>query len=213
MEIVLAGHGLELLPERAAWWPARETLLIADVHLGKDQVFRRHGLAVPADVLADELSRLDRLLDARPARRLIVLGDLIHAPPRAGESWPDAVAAWRNGHSRLDVGVVAGNHDRAIDGLLRQWGMAALGDEHLFEDLTLQHAADLANPAPGLSGHVHPVARLRAGPESLRLPAFARRGEHLILPAFGRFTGGFDLGRHAAWSSLAIAGDRIAAIG
>ena len=213
MDVVLAGRRLELLPQRAAWWPARRTLMIADVHLGKDQVFRRHGLAVPADVLADELARLDELLSARPARRLIVLGDLIHAPPAAGDTWPAAVADWRGKHSELEIGVIAGNHDRAIDELLRQWSMAALGGEVVVEGLTLRHAVDLAEPSPGLSGHVHPVARLRAGAESVRLPAFARRGEHLILPAFGRFTGGFDLGRHADWSSLAIAGDRVAAIG
>lgn len=213
MRIDLAGQRLELLPEGAVWWPARDALLIADLHLGKDQVFRRHGMAVPASVLDGELERLDQLLAAHPARELIVLGDLVHAPPEPGEDWPEAIRKWRDDHPGLAVGVVPGNHDRALTAHLRTWKMTNLGARCECGGLTLVHATDLDRPQPGLSGHVHPVARLRAGPEHLRLPVFARRDEHLILPAFGRFTGGHDLSGNPAWQCLAAAGHRVVALG
>ncbi|MGB0515166.1 MAG: hypothetical protein ACPGJE_10045, partial [Wenzhouxiangellaceae bacterium] len=90
----LLGQELELLPQRAVWWPAEDALVIADVHLGKDHVFRRAGVAIPAAVLERELAALDSLLGARPARRLIVLGDWVHAPPDADATWPARIARW-----------------------------------------------------------------------------------------------------------------------
>ena len=41
------GVTLELLPQKAAWWAAERTLLIADAHIGKAVSFRRLGVPVP----------------------------------------------------------------------------------------------------------------------------------------------------------------------
>jgi DNA ligase-associated metallophosphoesterase len=213
MRIELAGQILELLPEGAVWWPGHDALLVADLHLGKDQVFRRHGMAVPASVLDGELERLDQLLAAHPARELIVLGDLVHAPPEPGETWPDVVARWRRDHPGLAIGVVPGNHDRALAAQLAAWDMIDLGARHERDGLTLVHETNPDRPEPGLSGHVHPVARIRSGAERLRLPVFARRDQHLIMPAFGRFTGGYDLGDDRNWQCLAAAGHRVITLG
>jgi len=213
MRIELAGQDLELLPEGAAWWPSQNALLVADLHLGKDQVFRRHGMAVPAAVLDGELERLDQLLSAHPARELLILGDLVHAPPEAGECWPEAIRRWRGRHARLEIGVVVGNHDRALTSQLEGWSMANLGQRHEREGLVLVHETSLEQLQPGLSGHVHPVAPIRSGRERIRLPVFARRDDHLILPAFGRFTGGHDLSSEPAWQCLAAAGHRVIELG
>jgi DNA ligase-associated metallophosphoesterase len=213
MELILKEQRLELMPEGGVWWPDEAALLIADLHLGKDQVFRRHGMAVPASVLDGELERLDLLLAQRPARRLIVLGDLVHAPPEPGEDWPDVVARWRHQHARIDIGVVLGNHDRALSAWLSEWAIEDLGEQQDIAGLELVHETDLDAPRPGLSGHLHPVARLRAGPDQVRLPVFAHRENHLILPAFGRFTGGCDLGRDTRWRCLAAAGHRVVSVG
>jgi metallophosphoesterase superfamily enzyme len=43
-----------------------------------------------------------------------------------------------------------------------------------------------------LSGHVHPVVRMRNGRKGeTRVPVFWQRPADLILPSFGSFTGGF----------------------
>jgi DNA ligase-associated metallophosphoesterase len=212
MEITLAEERLEMLPERALWWPSQRALLIADVHLGKDQVFRRRGLAVPAGVLDDALGELDALLKLRPAERLIILGDLVHAAPEPGESWPERVAGWRRRHAEVDMAVVLGNHDRALAPWLDAWDMRSLEARTRLGALTLVHEADTGAPRPGVSGHLHPVTRLRSGREHLRLPVFARYREHLILPAFGRFVGGFDMQALPGWRLYAAAGRQVLAL-
>jgi len=193
IRIDLGGHAVDLLAERAAYLSDSQTLLIADVHLGKDQVFRQQGLAVPAGIVTSELARLDTLIEHTRAQRLMILGDWVHAPPRPGDQWPHEIQAWRHTHQQLAVELVQGNHDRDLTGWLAEWNMIAhpralhLDGLHLIHEWCSDQAA-----GPGLSGHLHPGAVLRAGREQVRLPAFLRAGDHLVLPAFGRFTGLMD---------------------
>ena len=58
---------LQLMPEKAMFWPTRKTLIIADVHLGKAMHFRRAGIPVPGGVEQLNLQRLeDLILSTRP---------------------------------------------------------------------------------------------------------------------------------------------------
>jgi DNA ligase-associated metallophosphoesterase len=209
MEILLADHALELLPDHAVWWPARETLLVADVHLGKDEVFRRQGLAVPSGVLQQDLERLEILLDETGATRLIILGDLVHAPPRPGDRWPDDIGHWRARHADIDMDLVLGNHDRDLGVWLHQWQIDGHIDRLELDGLCLVHEWTRTLEQPGLSGHFHPGARLRTRREQLRLPAFLLGVDHLILPAFGRFTGLMDTVPFPAKRRFVVAGRRI----
>ena len=45
LPIELAGEPMLLHAQRALIWPRRATLLVADVHLGKSDLLRRHGPA------------------------------------------------------------------------------------------------------------------------------------------------------------------------
>ena len=39
LDLKLAGETLTLLPQRAIYWSARKTLILADPHIGKDDTF------------------------------------------------------------------------------------------------------------------------------------------------------------------------------
>lgn len=189
MDITLGGHQLRLLSSRAVWWPEQETLLVADVHLGKDQVFRSQGLAVPSGVLQQDLDRLEVLLEETDAQRLIILGDFVHAPPRAGDRWPDEIGQWRARLADIEMDLVLGNHDRALKDWLNQWQIDGHAHGIELDGLRLVHEWRPDRDQAGLSGHLHPGARIRTRREQLMLPAFLMAADHLVLPAFGRFTG------------------------
>lgn len=212
VEIELGGHLLALLPSRAVWWAAERALVVADVHLGKDQVFRRSGIAIPAGVLDDDLAALGESIEATAAEKLIVLGDWVHAPPTAGDRWADRITEWRAAYGHVKMDLVLGNHDRGLDPWLSEWHIEGHVEPLGINGLALFHYAGHEVRSAALSGHVHPVARLRSGRERLRLPAFARRDDHLVLPAFGRFTGGSETLGDGRWRYYAIAGERVFAI-
>ena len=189
-DVVWGTERLLLTGERAVIWPAERIAFVADVHLGKESVFRRHGLAVPDGPTGSNLSRLSEVVRRHACRRVIVLGDFMHAPPGRDDTWPASVTSWLDQHDGVEMEVVAGNHDRA-SGRLRldrriRWHAGPL----TIDPFVLTH--EPARPARGFAicGHVHPVVRLRVGAERLRAPAYWYRGDSAVLPAFGRFTGG-----------------------
>lgn len=193
-EVTWCDQRLLLTGERAVVWPAQRTVLVADVHLGKEAVFRRHGMAVPDGPTVENLDRLTAIVRRHSCERVVVLGDLMHAPPRAGDTWPRSVSRWLDDHRQLAVHVVAGNHDRAV-GRQRldariQWHLASLP----VGPFQLRHepAAD-GDEGFAICGHLHPVIRLRIGAERLRAPVFWWRRNSAVLPAFGRFTGGHPI--------------------
>lgn len=176
---------LQLLADRAVYWPARRLLLLADLHLGKGDVFRRHGIAVPRGGTDQDLARLDVLLAQTGASRLMLLGDVVHGPIHAAH-WQDQWKLWRRRHDWLAVQAVRGNHDRALE--RSTLGIELLGEGVEEEGLWLCHEP-VDDGRPAMCGHVHPVVKL---PGLVRaLPAFHCRQNQLILPAFGAFTGGW----------------------
>lgn len=209
LSIELGGHELTLRPDRSVAWSEERTVFVADVHLGKDQVFRRSGVPIPADVLTAELQALTTLLDATLPERLVVLGDWIHAAPADDESWPHAIGRWRARHAQLELVLVAGNHDRGLRPWLARWNMQDWPDGKAIQGLGLMHESDLNDPTPGLSGHVHPVVKIGRRQDRVRLPAFARKNDHLILPAFGRFTGGGEGLDRDGWSFYPVTTERV----
>src|ERR1700760_1529379 len=98
LEIDFAGQRLLLLADHALYWPDQRTLILADVHLGKDASFRAAGLPVPAGHSAKDLSRIERLVKATDATRLIVLGDLIHNRSSHHDELSADVSAFRELH-------------------------------------------------------------------------------------------------------------------
>jgi DNA ligase-associated metallophosphoesterase len=188
LELVLAGEPVRLDPDRALYWPARATLLVADVHFGKAQVLREGGIPLPRGSTGADLARLDALVARHAARRLLVLGDLVHGRTAPDAPWIGRVARWRAQRPGLDCVVVRGNHDRhfdpsrlgfeVVEGALRE-GPFVFAHEP---------AADIRGYV--LSGHLHPgiVLRERHAPR-VRLPAFWFGAAVGVLPAFGRLTG------------------------
>jgi uncharacterized protein len=181
----LAGEAVELLGGRAMYWPARARLLLADLHLGKADAFRRAGIALPSGGTAHDLARLDTLLETTGAGSMWVLGDMLHgAADTLG--WRQAWERWRATRARLEIGVLSGNHDRALP--------AAALDVHLLgaavDDgpFAFRHAPQRHAALHVVCGHLHPVAVVPG--IRRRWPSFWLQPGLTVLPAFSEFTGG-----------------------
>lgn len=210
LPIDIRGERLLLHPQRAIVWPATRTLLIADPHFGKDDVFRRAGIALPDGTARADLARLTALVEAHACERLIVLGDFVHAATRAGDSFLAAFADWRRSHAQLKVEVIAGNHDRRESATKWQgmidWHTAPVANPPFV--FTHEPAADARGYV--IAGHIHPVYKLE---RVRRVPVFWQRPDALVMPSFGTFTGGANI-RPAPTDTLFIAGpERVIPLG
>ncbi|MDP4300047.1 ligase-associated DNA damage response endonuclease PdeM [Leptothrix discophora] len=203
------GRPLTLLPERAAWLADAGLLLVADVHIGKAASFRRLGVPVPAGTTEANLARLDALLARWPVRRLVVLGDLLHAASGRAPATLAALAGWRSRHAGLAITLVRGNHDDHAGDPPPELAIEVVDEPLACAGLALCHDPATAAPAYVIAGHVHPVVRIGRGLDSVRLPCFQAGPRALVLPAFGEFTGGHVVHRTAGVTLVAVADGRV----
>lgn len=205
-------HGCELvlLPGRALWLPQTRALVIADWHLGKSQVFRRAGIPVPSGVTSADLGRLDTLLHTTQAVELIVLGDLLHGSVDTESDWLRSLQQWRASHPALRLRIAVGNHDRQLRKL--PLAIDEIGASLSLGPLIGVHDVDPTDPRPQIAGHTHPVRRLRAAGRSERVPVAWLQPKALILPAFGRFTGGYVIEPGSGDRCYAVLDDAVIAL-
>lgn len=179
--LIFHGETLHLLPSGALYWPARKTLAVSDLHLGKsERLARRGGSLLPPYETQATLEKLDRDLEQTAAEAVICLGDSFD-DLAAAQGIEESARLWL---TRLIAGRdwtwITGNHDP---------GPIDLGGSHRAElrlaPFTFRHIADPAETAE-ISGHYHPKARL-AGQSRAAFLADAKR---MILPAYGVYTGG-----------------------
>lgn len=201
--IEIAGESIELLPDRAAWWPGRRTLIVADLHLGKERAFGAVGIAIPGGGLDETLTRLAKCVETLHAERIIITGDLLHAKPGTTPTIIERVAAWRR-ECPVEIWLVPGNHDRESERVAEPWRLRLCPDEVTEGPFRFVHKPDAGRPDTFTwCGHLHPVVRLEAGIDVLRLPCFHIAERLGILPAFSLFTGGSRTEispGHAVWA-------------
>jgi uncharacterized protein len=228
LDVGLAGVAVRLLARRALWWPAEATVFVADVHLGKAETFRALGVPVPSGPTQAGLDRLGTLVDHCAARRLVVLGDLLHARPAQQPATLDALRAWRRARPALHCVLVRGNHDDRAGDPPADLGIETIEADTRLGPFRLCHEPESCTSSPAgaangdevderggpggyrLAGHQHPAVRLhgRAG-DSVRLACFRVGATQTVLPAFGEFTGAWTVPRTVADRLYAIAGDRV----
>lgn len=184
LPLQLGGESMLLLGGRALLWPARRTLLIADLHLGKADVFRRAGIALPAGGTGNDLQRLQDMVSLHECQQLWILGDVLHGPAHRA-AWYQQWLGWRQQHAALDIHVVRGNHDRDLPKAALQ---VQMHDDARLGPFLLRHEPLADASAHVLAGHVHPQVALPA--LRRRFPAFWLRQGITILPAFSAFTAG-----------------------
>jgi len=213
--IAAGSHEVLLLPQRALLDCASRSLMVADLHLGKAASFRAHGLPVPSGTTERTLARLDALLAQTGARRLFLLGDLLHGPEALRPAVTTALAGWRSRHAQVEVILVRGNHDARAGELPADCGIDTVAPGHRLGGLRLLHeppveAAAASDAAFSLSGHLHPVCVLGKRADRLRLPCFRVRGHDAVLPAFGEFTGGWQVRPDPGDRLFVTDGERVA---
>ncbi len=190
----VAGEQLLLLGERAAYWERTATLFVADPHFGKAAAFRAAGVLVPRGTTAETLARLDAALARTGARRVVFLGDFLHAREGRSPETLRTINAWRAGRASVDMLLVRGNHDARAGDPPRELDVRCVNAPVIEAPFVFAHHPRSSDGGYVLAGHVHPGVRLAgAAREHSRLPCFWLGAEVAVLPAFGEFTGLADV--------------------
>ena len=194
-ELEWGGQVWELRADRTLYWRARRTLVVADIHFGKAEHFRRSGIPVPTGTTQHNLDRLQVALQATDAQRLVVLGDFFHNKGGVTAELIRQLGVWRGRWDGLPIINVRGNHDRQAGDPPCEMGIDCVSGpwrdpEEASGTVAFAHEPAVVSQAVTWCGHVHPAVRLE-GPAnvSLRTACFHVEKRSGTLPAFGAFTG------------------------
>ena len=184
--LLFANHRFDIVAPAALYWPARNALLVADLHLEKASFYARQGQMLPPYDSLATLAELAELVDETGATTVFCLGDNYHDGEGEARLEPEAARRLVAMTGALEWVWITGNHDRDVVGT---WGGQVV-DEWTGEGLALRHEASADSLLPEISGHYHPKYRIAVRGRHVSRRCFVRGRQHLIMPAFGALTGG-----------------------
>ena len=203
--LCFGGHQFLALAQGALFWPARDALIVADLHLEKASWYARAGQMLPPYDSLATLDNLERLVDERDAREVWVLGDSFHDIEGPARLRGAARARLSALIARLDWTWITGNHDAASAGALG----GVVIEEAAVDGIIMRHRAHPDESRPELSGHYHPKWRVAGRSRTVSRRCFVQGETRVILPAFGALAGGLNAGAPAI---RALAGPLAAAL-
>lgn len=183
----------------AAFAPAQSALLFADLHFEKGSSYARGRQFLPPYDTANTLQRMARAIARHKPAHVVALGDSFHDRDAADRLGPQERGLLASLTHATRFTWIAGNHDphppQGLGGDVCE--TLAVGG------LVLRHEP-LARFQPGeVAGHLHPCASVAKWGRSVRRRCFVSDGLRLVLPSFGAYTGGLDVGDTAIASLFA----------
>jgi DNA ligase-associated metallophosphoesterase len=189
-EITLRDQALWLHPERAIFWKEKRYLFIADPHFGKAASFRSHGIAIPSGTTETDLRRLTHIIEETKPKKLIIIGDLVHAAVEKAEKTLKVIDKWRYSCIELPITLVQGNHDLRSAPLPQEFRLNEVTIQFVADPFVCMHQPEQREGDYVLAGHIHPGIKISGlGRQKEYLPCFYFGKNYALLPAFGSFTG------------------------
>jgi uncharacterized protein len=188
MDIDLLHEPMTLFPQKALFWRSERILLLADLHLGKINHFRKSGIPVPNKANDRNLEVLMDVISVTRPARIIFLGDLFHS--HYNPEW-EVFGELVKHYSNISFELVLGNHDVMSERQYERKGIKVYDDLVLGPFLLTHHPLEeVPENLYNVAGHIHPgVSLIGRGRQSVTLPCFYFGMRQALLPAFGMFTG------------------------
>lgn len=186
-DINLGGQQFVLNHEGILFWPEENIAVASDLHLEKGSHFALHGQLIPVHDSVETLRVLLSALEIFGMEKLILLGDTFHDQQGYDRMNNKARNLFKKLCESHEVIWIKGNHDGAFV-------PPHVGDFEEFKvrNMTFRHEAT-KDDHHEISGHYHPKANIKYKGARISRSCFIEDGTRMIMPAFGKFTGGFDI--------------------
>ena len=174
--------------DRAVYLPAAETLVLSDLHIGRDEA---SNLELRVGEHGDLTARFERLLAYFSPDEVVVAGDFLHSfstlPRGVAETVRELKTACREAGARLVV--TPGNHDAMLDEV---WDGPTHSEYRVGDWVVCHGHEEPTTDADGyIVGHDHPAIDIEGQRRPCYLAGDGVYGDSrlLMLPAFTRLAG------------------------
>lgn len=169
-----------LLPMRALYWPHRQMVIIADLHLGR--VMPRMPKIV--ENVQQTLLRVSEVLQHTNVNRLLFLGDVFHMRNTYHQELVGHFERWRATVAHVEMILVRGNHERAMGDPPRQLQLQCVDPGYEESGVTFLHEPRHSHSF-AMCAHLHPCLLVpTARAFATAVPCFVWNQEYLYMPAF-----------------------------
>ncbi|WP_371193941.1 ligase-associated DNA damage response endonuclease PdeM [Glaciecola sp. SC05] len=184
------------------FWPMYDLLVFSDLHFEKGSFLTQFAHPLPRFDTRETISRMRDLINEYAPKQVLCLGDSFHDGNAEKRMQSDDIHAINTLIEKVEVWTwVLGNHDPDIP--------VSLGGERahslaLDTVLFVHEPEDISTYSSckgQIVGHFHPKTSYKLNNKKLTGKSFLIGEELLLMPAFGKYTGGLS-SEHAAIKSL-----------
>ena len=188
--VTVNGESLLLDKSGAAWWPRTRSLIFADLHFEKGSSYARGRQFLPPYDTRATLLRMAQVVARRAPVRIIALGDSFHDPFAAERLGGEERGMLETLATAAHFIWITGNHDPHPPA----WLGGAVMAEWREGGLVFRHEPRADAERGEVAGHLHPAATVAKYGRGVRRRCFVADAMRLLLPSFGAYTGGLDVG-------------------
>lgn len=197
--VKFAGHRMLFDAAGVVIWPQQDLLIFSDLHFEKGSFLSQFANPLPRFDSKDTLKRMQALIERYTCTHIVCLGDSLH----------DDNALSRMQHedlTQLNALVtsvpkwtwVLGNHDPDIPPEIKGERATSIQCQNVLlvhepEDLDEYSASRGALVNAQIVGHYHPKSTYRLANRRVTGKTFVCAPHILLMPAFGKYTGGLDI--------------------
>ena len=194
-DLIIDVNGETLLLDAcgAAFLPAHDTLVFADLHFEKGSSYARGQQFLPPYDSRATLLRMAKAIARHKPAQVVALGDSFHDRDAADRLGDEERGVLESLGKAAHFVWIAGNHDPHPP----TWLGGEIADGYRLGGLTFRHEPLSIFHAGEVAGHLHPCASVAKWGRSVRRRCFVSDGLRILLPSFGAYTGGLDVGDKA----------------
>ena len=172
-----------------------ELAVMADFHLGYEDVMAQKGLFLPRIQRNYIMKMLENIYDKYSPKKFLIDGDLKHEFSRnMPQEWNEIEEVIDYISDRCELLVVRGNHDNFLKSILIRRGIELKEEYRIGKFLFIHGHKDYEIQGTTVIGHEHPSITLRDEIGSyIKLPCFLYSNELIVLPAVSIYASGTDI--------------------
>ena len=180
-------HEFKINNDGILFWLEKKIAIVSDLHLEKGSSFASLGQFIPPFDSEETLKKLINFFKTHEVQTIILLGDTFHDRGALNRMSSKVKSIFDSLVENYEIIFVLGNHENKMKSAFIKFY-----ERYIVDDIHFLHEAVLEKKYQ-ISGHFHPVASLKINSKKITEKCLIHSENHIIMPAFGEFTGGLNI--------------------
>ena len=180
-------HEFKINNDGILFWLEKKIAIVSDLHLEKGSSFASSGQFIPPFDSEETLKKLINFVKTHEVQTIILLGDTFHDRGALNRMSSKVKSIFDSLVENYEIIFVLGNHENKMKSAFIKFY-----ERYIVDDIHFLHEAVLEKKYQ-ISGHFHPVASLKINSKLITGKCLIHSENHIIMPAFGEFTGGLNI--------------------